>query len=179
MKYVIIFFYIIGSIFSPASVQVDLTTGYEILNTFEENGILTVYKNTGDGVDILIIDNADFESVVNSIEDEWSNFISNKRMLSKTLYVFRLHRNEGDPSLMTNIVVIDKTDFVLLAYVYEQNKEVFSQFSGEFGEEVLIMLNSIRKGESYEKAWRIVVHNYICNVNFSWCSSHTTGLSAF
>lgn len=148
--------------FSAGSVEFEIPQEYEVLNTFDKNGILTVYNREGDGADVLIVEEFDFQSVVSSVEKKWSAFGLNKNMLDDSLCVFRVKREAGDPSLITNIVILDKTEFVVLAYIYEQNES--SRFHGEFGEQIITMLKSIRKGEGYEKAWTEFIRNFLHHI---------------
>jgi len=170
MKTFFTIFYILGSLFTGIHSNSDLCAlniaelsffqpqGFEITNTWGENGVLSMYeKSSGNGIDILIdtksVGMRGFDEKIMSIRNEWSNSILGEEKLEGSGHVFRINTaidgSRGGVKIqpIDTIILTRKDGFIVEAYLMKTG--VFSTHSA-FENSAFEILRSIEQGGSDE-----------------------------
>lgn len=127
--------------------------GFEITNTWAENGVLTMFdKPTGNGIDILVdtknVDAAkSYDNRILSIRDEWSKSIINEEKLPEGGHIFRI-RNASKIQPVDTIIIIPSDSFIIEAYLMKTGDP---KTHSAFEDKALEILRSIEQGGKNEK----------------------------
>ncbi|MFC1656239.1 hypothetical protein ACFL3C_05190 [Patescibacteria group bacterium] len=134
MKQILFIIYFIGSVFTNQGAY-ELPSGFEVINTWEENGVLSIVDTNGNGVDIYIegVDSSD-------VDINWTS------------------GNDNSIYPVDTIEVIPKQGFLLKAFFL---KDDYSKEHGAFKEEIIKMMRSTARGGSHEKAWTDCVRTFV------------------
>jgi hypothetical protein len=153
MKYTFFIFYFISSIFGhqmDAGYTYVLPEGFEVINTWEENGVLSTVDEYGNGVDIYI-DNVDIDIdiEISLLRQEWADLVIGEEALPNDGHIIRVDsKNIIYP--VDTIVIIPKQGFWVKAFFLKlgdpQTHEVFEG-------EAMNLLRNIARGGDHEKAW--------------------------
>jgi hypothetical protein len=163
MKIFITIIYILGNLFTGIHANSDLCAfnitdltffqprGFEITNTWGENGVLSMYeKSSGNGIDILIdtktTEKRGFDDKILSTRNEWSESILGEEKLEVGGHIFRI-KNASKIQPVDTIILIQKEGFIIEAYLMKTG--VFSTHSA-FEDSAVEILRSIEQGGSDE-----------------------------
>ncbi|MBU1446275.1 hypothetical protein KKD70_03360 [Patescibacteria group bacterium] len=163
MKKILFVFYLLGSFFSsnltPNTYVYDLPEGIVDINTFSENGVLTLVSSQGNGVDIYVdFENVDIDDRIGTLEQEWVvkeilNLKNGENEFDQSVSdVFKLNVDDNSTlSPVISIILMCKNDYMLEAYfVKPENLQGYSAFE----DQILTVLSTIEKGDvSHEKTF--------------------------
>jgi hypothetical protein len=164
MKPLFTFLFILGTILgnpdyckpNVAELKFLQPEGFEITNTWAENGVLTMFeKATGNGMDILIdkknvdqsVEAFGLDEKILSIRREWSNSIINEEKLAEGGHVFRI-RNASKIQPVDTIIIMPGDRFIIEAYLMKTG-DLSTHFA--FEDNALEILSSIEQGGTDEK----------------------------
>ena len=158
MKYVFASIYTIWVIFSGhAYINFDVPEDYIVTNTWVKNGVLTVADKYGNGADVYIVRNVDFAEARRSLKEEWGPVLIKQPYEIENALIFSVKMTDKiNP--VGKIILIEKDRFLVKAFLYEIGA---SHSHDAFESDVITMLKGIRKGESYEKAWNVFLHDLL------------------
>ena len=158
MKYVFASIYTIWVILSGNTFfNVEIPGEYNVTNTWERNGVLTVADKYGNGADIYLVRGVDFDEEYQSVRNEWGRMLINQPQEIENGLVFTVEVTEKiNP--VKKIILMDKDSFLVKSCLYET---AASHSHGAFESDVITMLKSIKKGESYENAWKKFLHDLL------------------
>lgn len=158
MKYFLFVLFFISLGFSPqnpyllndAEYTYILPEGFEIINTLEENGVLSAVDEHGNGVDIYV-DNVDIDinAQIRLLKEEWKDLMVGEKVLSDGGYIMRISTEDVIYPVDT-IVVIRQQGFWVKAVFLKLGD---SQTHSVFEEEAVTLLRSIAQGARHEKVW--------------------------
>lgn len=161
MKKILFVFYLIGSFFTSNAISnpyfYDLPEEITAVNTFSENGVLTLVGSQGNGVDIYInSENVDIDDKIDALKEEWVvkeilNLKNGENEFHQSIRdVFRLTIDDDSVSSpIVSIILMRKNDYILEAYFVKPENP---QGHVVFEEQILTVLSTIEKGdESHEK----------------------------
>lgn len=140
--------------------------GFEVTNTWAENGVLTMFdKTTGSGMDILVdtknVDQTgsldDLDNKILSIRGEWSKSITNEEKLPEGGHVFRI-KNTDVVAPVDTIILLQKNGFIIEAYLM-MTGDLKTHFA--FEDKALEILRSIEQGGTNEKRARDCIHGLL------------------
>jgi len=166
MKPLFTFLFILGTILgNPDYCKVNIgeleflqPVGFEITNTWAENGVLSMFETaSGNGMDILIdkktvdktvkVSSDGLDDKILSIRNEWSNSIINEEKLAEGGHVFRI-RNASKIQPVDTIILVPKQSFIIEAYLMKTGD---LKTHSAFEDKALEILRSIEQGGSDEK----------------------------
>lgn len=157
MKQIITFLFIISHMFGiPDYCRTNIgeltffqPEGYIVTNTWEENGVLTIADEAGNGLEVYInkenVDNMD--KMILSIREDESERIINEEKLHKGGHLFRI-RNIDKIYPVDTIILIPKNSFIIEAYLLKVGDP---QTHAAFEDNAHKILRSIEQGETTDE----------------------------
>ncbi len=140
MKYIILLIYLIGS-----GIFCSYPDGFEVINTFEKNGVLSVVDSYGNGVDVYIESN---NIDIDTIKQEWLYLAIDEQELEDG---FLMNINSmSDVYPIDTIVVIQKDTYLVKAFFLKLGDP---KTHGVFEEKAMKLLRSVAQGGENEKAF--------------------------
>lgn len=168
MKYIILLIYLISSgLNNSNSCYIEdsdytfiLPEGFEVINTLERNGVLTVTDQYENGLDIYIDSKnvyPDKDLEICLLKREWEDHIIDEQELPDGGYLIHIETQSViDP--ITTIMIFPKQSFVVKAFLMKLGD---SQTHAAFEEKAMKLVRSIARGGTYEKAWIDCISSFV------------------
>ena len=173
MKLVFYLFYIVSFVISGQAIAHDVDPnvsfavpeGFEVINTIEENGVLTLADVHGNGLDIYI-EQDDFEGTVEDTISDYSGQILSQTVASNGDVWLKINVQESEYPADT-IIVSKQREFTVVAYLFELGPV---QTHGEFEVRVDKLLRSFAQGGNDVSQKVSFIDEFFDN-NVPWSSS--------